>query len=189
VSQAYYLIAPREGDQELYLKQVGKDDRPDYVFPVAEKQDNVAIGVLGMPYKPPFNRENLWEGLELFAWLLFLLILFGMGAVVLWKILQERVNVKDLLSEPDGKASLSRFQVFLFTFVFVIGVMLIVIRTGQFPTEIPLSVLAILGGSLGTYLVSKGLSRSGAAATEAAAMALWSMARCSLPTTPATSRQ
>jgi hypothetical protein len=166
----YLIEKSKTDDTAVYFKKVQSgsvelNDPQIFTFPVAAKQEKVLIGVVGTPYQLPFEKDNPWSYLGFIAWGLFLLILFGVGAIVLWKIAKGGINIKEVLSESDGKASLSRFQAFLFTFVFVIGVMLILIRTGDFPTDIPLSVLAILGGSLGTYLISKGIGDAGTAST------------------------
>ena len=165
MSPPYLIEKSNPNDLAVYLKKGDKSEPDVLIFPVAPKQDKVLIGVVETPYRPPFEKNNAWAYLEFAAWGLFLLVLFGVGVIVLWKIAYGGINLKEVLSESDGKASLSRFQVFLFTFVFVIGVMLILIRTGAFPTDIPLPVLAILGGSLGTYLISKGLGGSGTPST------------------------
>lgn len=86
---------------------------------------------------------------------------FGLFAVVITKMLRNTISLNDLISEPgsSGKASLSRFQLLIFTFV-VAGVFLILsIENGQI-IDIPNSVLGLLGISGGSYLVSKGISES-----------------------------
>lgn len=77
-------------------------------------------------------------------------------AVVLIKIMKNQIDISGLLNEPDGKASLSRFQFFVFTFVIAGLYLLLCIENGQF-IEIPNSVLGLLGISGGSYLVSKSI--------------------------------
>lgn len=103
--------------------------------------------------------SDYWNYLELAAWAIALTIIAGFAIAILFKIFRNTINLKELISEPDGKASLSRFQALIFTFVFVIALALIVLRTGRFPTDVPLGVWALLAGSLGTYLISKGMER------------------------------
>jgi hypothetical protein len=78
--------------------------------------------------------------------------------VVLFKMMSDRIDLTFLLSEPGGdrKASLSRFQFFVFTFVIAGLYLLLSIESGQF-VEVPNSVLMLLGISGGSYLVSKGI--------------------------------
>jgi len=83
------------------------------------------------------------------------LLVFG---VVVLKMMRDVIKLEHLLSEPGNnpKASLSRFQLFVFTFV-VAGLFLVLsIENGQI-IEIPQSVLGLLGISGGSYLVSKGI--------------------------------
>lgn len=91
-------------------------------------------------------------------------IVLGFFGIILWKVLNNDINLNHLISEPDGKASLSRFQFLLFTFV-VAGLFLILsLETGQF-VEIPDGVLGLIGISGGSFVVSKavGGAKKGAA--------------------------
>ena len=56
--------------------------------------------------------------------------------------------------------SLSRVQAFLFTYVITFGCLLIIVRTGQFPKDIPQDLAILAGGSLGTFVVSKAIQGS-----------------------------
>jgi hypothetical protein len=58
-----------------------------------------------------------------------------------------------------GKASLSRFQFLIFTFVIAGLYLLLSIEAGTF-VDIPTNVLGLLGISGGSFLVSKGMSTS-----------------------------
>jgi len=95
------------------------------------------------------------------------LILLGFAALVLWKIFDDPNSLKGLLSEPPGpddgpgetKASLSRFQFLIFTFVIAGLYLLLCIEAGTL-IEIPGNVLALLGISGGTYVVSKTVGSS-----------------------------
>jgi hypothetical protein len=87
-------------------------------------------------------------------------------AIVILKMLQNRIDLSQLVAEAGlpPKASLSRFQFFVFTFV-VGGLFLILsLENGQI-IEIPNSVLGLLGISGGSYLISKGMSQSSAPTT------------------------
>ena len=87
--------------------------------------------------------------------LLVLIFLFGM--VILVEIIRGNIDLSTLLSE-DGKASMSRFQLLVFTFVIALSLFLMVVAQNgaKFP-EIPGNVLTLLGISASTYAVSKGI--------------------------------
>jgi uncharacterized BrkB/YihY/UPF0761 family membrane protein len=84
-----------------------------------------------------------------------------LGLVIAYLILKGRIDLSKLISEPNGDASLSRFQFLLFTFVISMSLFLIVISKDPptFP-EIPIEILALLGISGGSYIVSKGIQTS-----------------------------
>ena len=86
-----------------------------------------------------------------------------LGILVIWKILDGSINLDRLISEPNGDASLSRFQFLVFTFVIALSLFLVIVGNPQgiaFPKEIPGTVLALLGISGSSYLVSKGIQFS-----------------------------
>ena len=95
-------------------------------------------------------------------------IILGFAAVVLWKVFKDKIKIDDLLVESaaDGsrKASLSRFQFLIFTFVFAGLFLMLSIEAGTF-VDIPNNVLALLGISSGSYVVSKAVAASGKAPT------------------------
>jgi hypothetical protein len=94
--------------------------------------------------------------------LLVLTFLFGM--VILVDIIRGNIDLSALLSEPDSanpggppKASMSRFQLLIFTFVIALSLfMMVAANDTKFP-EIPANVLTLLGISASTYAVSKGI--------------------------------
>ena len=85
-----------------------------------------------------------------------------LGIMVLWKIYRGDIDLKFLISDADGNASLSRFQFLIFTFVIAMGLLLIVVHTGKFPKIDP-GVWALLGISGGSYVISKGIQNGGKA--------------------------
>jgi hypothetical protein len=90
-------------------------------------------------------------------------MLFGLSIVLLLlsivsSIHKGKLDINKLISEPDGKASISRFQLFLFTFVIAGLYALLSIEAGRF-VEIPDSVLGLLGISGGGFLLSKGIGK------------------------------
>lgn len=86
--------------------------------------------------------------------LLFLLLLWGLAIFI--DILRGTIDLSGILSEVGGGASMSRFQLLIFTFVIALSFFLIVVSTGGFP-QIPTEVLTLLGISASTYAVSKGI--------------------------------
>ncbi len=99
------------------------------------------------------------------------LVIVIFALVVAWKLLSGQIDLKYLLAEPAGppppgtdpneppgepKASISRFQFLIFTFV-IAGVYLVLcLESGQF-VEIPQNVILLLGVSGTSYAASKGI--------------------------------
>lgn len=155
------------GAAEVYLLQV--DDSGTAIEGASAQAIPVPPGATAFSVGPPalrapYDPDNQWDVLGWWAAAAFLAALLLVALILIWKLARERLNVEGLISEmnpgPDGtrKASLARFQALLFTFVFLVGVLLIVVRSGDFPRAIDLNLLLLLTGSLGTYLASKYLS-------------------------------
>lgn len=90
-----------------------------------------------------------------------LILIFLFGLVILIRILKGDMPIDKLLEESGGGASLSRFQLLIFTFVVALSLLLIVVSTGDFPKNLPTNVLALVGVSATTYGVSKGIQAGG----------------------------
>ena len=90
-----------------------------------------------------------------------LVMLFLFGFLILAGIASGKIDISQLLAESGGGASMSRFQLLIFTFVVGLSFFLIVVSTGKFPTPIPSEVLTLLGISATTYGVSKGIQATG----------------------------
>jgi len=88
-----------------------------------------------------------------------LVLLFLFGFMILAAIASGKIDISKLLTEDGGGASMSRFQLLIFTFVVALSFFLIVVCDCKFP-EIPANVLALLGISATTYGVSKGIQAS-----------------------------
>ena len=102
-----------------------------------------------------------WTWLSYIAAIALLIVVMGAAAVVLFLIAIGKIDLSQLLTEPDStKASLSRFQFLLFTFVIAGLFLLLSIESGAF-VNVPNSVLALLGISAGSYTVSKGIQMNG----------------------------
>ena len=76
--------------------------------------------------------------------------------LILAGIASGKIDISALLAESGGGASMSRFQLLIFTFVIGISFFLVVVVKNDLP-EVPKTVLALLGISAGTYGVSKGI--------------------------------
>jgi len=97
--------------------------------------------------------------------LAFVICTFALA--VAWRIWTDRIDLSFLLAEPvepdvasavevTPKASLSRFQFLIFTFV-IAGVYLVLcLESGRF-VEIPQNVILLLGVSGTSYAASKGI--------------------------------
>jgi hypothetical protein len=96
--------------------------------------------------------------------LLALTFLFGMAIMV--EIIRGTIDLSALLSESGKGASMSRFQLLIFTFVIALSLFLLVVQNPnhEFP-KIPPDVLTLLGISASTYAVSKGIQAGQSAPT------------------------
>jgi len=90
---------------------------------------------------------------------------------VLWRIATGQISLNLLVSEKTGEASMSRFQLLIFTFVIALSFFLIVVSNaktvetstnsahpaGPVLPEVPGGVLGLLGISASSYTVSKAI--------------------------------
>jgi hypothetical protein len=84
-----------------------------------------------------------------------------LAAMILVKIFTGDIDLNYIISDENGWASLSRFQFLIFTFVVAMSLFyLILTRTPPGYPEIPNQILALLGISGGSYVVSKGIQTS-----------------------------
>lgn len=78
--------------------------------------------------------------------------------VIILKMISGTIDLSTLLSESgNNKASLSRLQFLLFTFVIAGLYLILSLEAGQL-IDIPSSALGLLGISGGSYIVSKGIA-------------------------------
>ncbi len=107
---------------------------------------------------------------HIFNWTMALLgvmvcvFLGALALIVLWLIWTDRIRLDSMLQEPNGNASMSRFQLFVFTMVIAFSFFYLVAESsnrqdGKFP-QVPDGVLVLLGISASTYAVGKGISFS-----------------------------
>jgi hypothetical protein len=92
-----------------------------------------------------------------------LVITFLFGFMILAAIASNKIDISKILQEKgandatSGGASMSRFQLLIFTFVIALSLFLIVVQNHDFPKVIPPEILTLLGISATTYAVSKGI--------------------------------
>jgi uncharacterized membrane protein len=97
----------------------------------------------------------IWADIAFIIGAVVALIFLAIGLVVAYKIATDKIDVSWLISEPDnGKASISRFQFLVFTFIIAGLFLMLSIESGAF-VEIPQSVLYLLGISGTGYVASK----------------------------------
>jgi hypothetical protein len=99
------------------------------------------------------------EGLKIATGYAVLVFVALLGAMILWRILDGKIDLSRLITDESGDASMSRFQLLIFTFVIALSLFLVVVGQEQpkFP-DLPGSILSLLGISASSYLVSKGIS-------------------------------
>jgi hypothetical protein len=103
------------------------------------------------------------QGLTIFSGYIIAVLIALLGFVVIWRILDGTIDLSQVISEPNGGASMSRFQFLVFTFVIALSLFLVIIGNSkgiQFPEKIPAEILTLLGISGTSYLVSKGIQFS-----------------------------
>jgi hypothetical protein len=93
-----------------------------------------------------------------------------LALAIVWRIVDGKIDLSRLISEPNGDASMSRFQLLIFTFVIALSLFLVIVGDGSappaFPAVIPGGILALLGISGSSFLVSKGIQFSAAEGVE-----------------------
>ena len=82
-----------------------------------------------------------------------------MALTIIVYIWQGKIDLSSLLNEANGEASMSRFQLLIFTFVIAMSLFEIAEHGMAFP-DIPTGILTLLGISASTYAVGKGISYS-----------------------------
>jgi hypothetical protein len=108
---------------------------------------------------PVFAFAFEFHNLALFmGWTLAILI-GAFALAIIYKIVKGDIDLRYLIAGNDGDASLSRFQFLIFTFVIALSLFLIIVNQPNGPAfpDIPNSILALLGISGGSYVVSKGV--------------------------------
>ena len=84
-----------------------------------------------------------------------------LALMILVKIWKGDIDLNYIISDENGWASLSRFQFLVFTFVVAMSLFyLVVANTPPKYPVIPKEILALLGISGGSYVLSKGIQNS-----------------------------
>jgi len=89
----------------------------------------------------------------------FMIIMGLLCLMLLIKMWKNEINLCSLLEEANEQASMSRFQLLVFTLVVAVGVFLSILHTLTLPV-IPNSILILLGISASTYATGKAITFS-----------------------------
>jgi len=117
----------------------------------------IQVTPLASPTPPPIptwlTAATGWIALGFLAFL---------GLAIMYLIFVGKIDLSRLLAEPNGDASMSRFQLLVFTVVVAASLFLIIAAPSPpaFPKEVPNGILILLGISASSYLVSKGIQFS-----------------------------
>ena len=109
------------------------------------------------------------NNIALIVTIVIAVVVLGIAFVVLWDIVVGRIDLQYLISESDGSASMSRFQLLIFTFVIALSYFLLLVTQLNAPgatpakmvlPDLPNNVLTLLGISGGSYVLSKGIQKT-----------------------------
>jgi hypothetical protein len=91
------------------------------------------------------------------GWILTIFIAL-LALKIIWKIFKDEIDLDHLISDAEGYASLSRFQFLVFTFVVAMSLFYLIVISDppEYPI-IPNQILALIGISGGSYVISKGI--------------------------------
>jgi hypothetical protein len=110
--------------------------------------------------------KNTGQVLMLAGGFVFVIFAGLIGLLVVWRILKNEIDISLLISEKDGSASMSRFQLLIFTYVVAMSLFMVVAAATppSLPKAFPAELLTLLGISGSSYLVSKAI-QTGSAVT------------------------
>lgn len=127
----------------------------------------VSLGTAYELYQNQVTSDALLIALTGSASLMLVVLLSCLGGIVVAKMASNHINLALLVAEDDGGASLSRFQMLLFTFVIAALYLVYTLYTLKLASagtlvlpEIPNGVLGLIGISGGSYVASKGIQKS-----------------------------
>ena len=118
----------------------------------------VVVILIAIWVKAPDGGESEKVKLALSYAMLILLFLFGFFVIA--AIASGKIDISSLLTEGSGdlaKASMSRFQLLIFTFVIGVSFFVVILCDCKKLPDVPAGVLTLLGISASTYGVSKGI--------------------------------
>ena len=119
----------------------------------------VAVAFVALTAAIVFIPGTAGEKLKLATGYALLAIVFGLGAVLVVNIATGKIDLSELFDELDGGASMSRFQMLVFTFVIGLSFFHVSLQSDKIP-DVSSSVLTLLGISASTYGISKGIQVS-----------------------------
>lgn len=99
------------------------------------------------------------KNLSLFFGFGFFSIMGLLCLMLLYKMWTNQIDLSTLLNEANGDASMSRFQLLVFSLVVSVGLYLYMLNHLALP-DVPQSILTLLGISASTYAAGKGISFS-----------------------------
>jgi hypothetical protein len=113
------------------------------------------------------NTEEALNKLKIATGFTLLALIFLFGFAVLVYMANGKIDLSGLLSETgdDKGASMSRFQLLIFTLVISLSLFMVVAKNMEFPKTIPPEILTLLGISASTYAVSKGIQMGSSSTT------------------------
>ena len=82
----------------------------------------------------------------------------ALGLAIVIKVFTGSIDLSNLINDGQYGASMSRFQLLIFTFVIALSLFKIVEKKGDSFPDIPNGILTLLGISASTYAVGKGIS-------------------------------
>jgi hypothetical protein len=103
--------------------------------------------------------EHMMQVMEVVFGFGFFAIMGLLCVMLLYKMWTNQINLSTLLMEANGDASMSRFQLLVFSLVVAVGIYLYMLNHLDLP-KIDQSVLTLLGISASTYAAGKGISFS-----------------------------
>lgn len=105
--------------------------------------------------------HQIWLILELASGWSILAFVDACAVIIVVRMATGKINLSRLISEPTGDASMSRFQLLIFTYVISLSLFMISLQHDPpgFP-DITGGLLSLLGISASTYAVSKGIQYS-----------------------------
>jgi nitrate/nitrite transporter NarK len=143
---------------------LGTDNKPTDSFALDGAGAGTCKVVLG-DKEPPAAIGPGYNELVLASLCILLALVTAIGVAIVYGMIKDLDKTLDklaqLLSEENPpKMSLSRVQALIFTYVLAFGSLLIIVRTGQFPSDIPNGLAILAGGSLATYVISKAIQKT-----------------------------